>query len=73
MHVNELAAIVGAAAAFQAAFITPVAVAIWRLGSKVERHAVTLEQVIIPRLAEHANALNDHGTRIREIERAGVD
>jgi hypothetical protein len=50
-------------------FTVPIAVSIWRMATRLDRHSTVIEQVIAPQIANHDACLKDYEVRIRQLER----
>lgn len=68
MPAVELIKVVAAVASIWGAIVLPLIVAVWRLASKVERHAQAIDEVVKPRLKAIEHDIRAHDTRIRTLE-----
>jgi hypothetical protein len=66
--ISELLAAAGALIAFHGAIVIPLTFAVWRLGTKVERHALIIEREVIPTVSEIKNRVESIEQRTHKLE-----
>lgn len=68
MTISEILAAAGALIAFHGAIVIPLTFAVWRLGTKVERHALIIEREVIPTVVEIKRRVESIEARTHKLE-----
>lgn len=68
MTINEILAAIGALIAFHGAIVLPLTFAVWRLGTKVEKHAMMIEREVLPSIEQMKSKLDDHARHLARID-----
>lgn len=68
MTMSEVIAAVGVLIAFHGAVVIPLTFAVWRLGTKVEKHAMMIEREVLPSIEQMKSKLDDHARHLARID-----